>query len=267
MRETIVAVVAHPDDESLIAGGTLAMAAAAGAETGVVSLTRGESGPVAGTPLGRGESLGPVRERELRAAAERPGAKWAACLRNPDGELDWSDRPATARELAALLARRRRPTSVLTFGEDGLYWHPDHIAARAIAGMAVELIEQGGAARVWLYEAVWPAGRVSGLVAAARERGLPFDLWGLDPGAFGTAEDGPTVVVDVRPVLDRKLAALRAHRSQLGPDHLLTSLPDDLAHRFLGEEHWRVARRADSGDGPIGRLAAAGRKGGSDERR
>jgi N-acetyl-1-D-myo-inositol-2-amino-2-deoxy-alpha-D-glucopyranoside deacetylase len=266
MRETIVAVVAHPDDESLIAGGTLAMAAAAGAETGVVSLTRGENGPVTGTALGKGESLGPVREHELRAAAERLGAKWAACLRHPDGELDWSDRPAIARELAALLAARR-PTSVLTFGEEGLYWHPDHIAARAIAGMAVELLEQGGAPPVWLYEAVWPEGRVSGLVAAARERGLPFDLWGLHPGSFGTAEDGPTVVVDVRPVLDRKLAALRAHRSQLGPDHLLTSLPEDLAQRFLGDEPWRVARRAGSGDGPIGRLAAAGRNGGSDDRR
>jgi LmbE family N-acetylglucosaminyl deacetylase len=255
MSETVVAVVAHPDDESLIAGGTLIMAAAAGAETGVVALTRGEHGPVAGPPLREGEPLGAVREGELQAAAGVLGAGWATCLRHPDGELDWSDKPAIARELADLLAPHR-PTAVLTFGEDGLYWHPDHIAARSIAGIAIDLLEQDGDPPVWLYEAVWPPDLVTRLVAAARERGLPADMWGIEPEAFGTYEGGPTVALDVRSVLDRKLAALRAHRSQLGPDHLLAALPEDLAQRFLGEELWRVSRPSGAGDGPIGRLAA-----------
>lgn len=263
MSETIVAVVAHPDDESLIAGGTLALAAAAGAEIGVVSLTRGEHGPLAGAQLREGESLGALRERELHAAADELGARWTACLRHPDGGLDWSDQPAVARELAELLAARR-PSALLTFGEDGLYWHPDHVAARAIAGRTVELLEEKGAGPVWLYEAAWPPGLVPDLVAAALDRGLPRDLWGLAPEAFGSPETGPTVVVDVRPVLDRKLAALRAHSSQLGPDHLLAALPDDLAERFLGEERWRVALPTSGGDGPIGRLRAAARDGGSD---
>lgn len=266
MSEAVVAVMAHPDDESLVAGGTLILAAGIGAETGVVSLTRGENGPLAGPSLADGESLGSLRERELRVAAAELGVAWTACLHHPDGELSWADQQAIAGELAELLAARR-PTAVLTFGEEGLYWHPDHIAARSIAGLAADLLEQDGAAPLWLYEAVWPPDLVPRLVATARERGLPSDMWGIDPEAFGSAADGATVAVDVRSVVDRKLAALRAHRTQLGPGHLLATLPEDLAQRFLGEEVWRVARSAGAGSGPLGLLAAAGPGGGEDGHR
>ena len=258
----MVAVVAHPDDESLIAGGTLALAATASVETGVVSLTRGEYGAL-GVPLREGESLGSVRERELRSAAGTLGCRWTACLRHPDSGLVHSDQSAVARELAELLATHRT-TSVLTFGQDGLYGHPDHIAVRAIAGVAVDLLEEGGDAPVWLYEAVWDPGLVARTVAAAHERGLPTDMWGLEPEAFGSSTEGAAVVVDVRSVLDRKLAALRSHRTQLAPGHLLAALPDDLAQLFLGEESWRVARPLGAGDGPLGSLAASGRDGGAD---
>lgn len=257
MSETIVAVVAHPDDESLIAGGTLALAADAGADTGVVSLTRGEHGPVAGVTPGGGVSLGALREGELEAAAAKLGARWTVCLRCPDGELEWSDHHAVAAELVEILAERDR-TSMLTFGEDGLYWHPDHVATRAIAGIAADRLEEELSRPVWLYEAVWPPNLVTDLVAAARERGLPSDLWGLAPESFGSSEAGSTVRVDARPVLSRKLAAIRAHRTQLGPEHLLTALPEDLAEQFLGEERWRVARPVGAGNGPLGRLAATG---------
>jgi N-acetyl-1-D-myo-inositol-2-amino-2-deoxy-alpha-D-glucopyranoside deacetylase len=248
-----VAVVAHPDDESLIAGGTLALAAAAGADVGVVSLTRGESGPG-----GEGESLGEIRERELEAAGRALGAQWTKCLHHPDGELEWSDHDAIARELADLL-RARRPHALLTFGPDGLYWHPDHIATCAIAGAAADLLDADGAAPpVWLYESAWPPDLAGDLVAAARARGLATGLWGIEPAAFGSTAGGPAVVVDVRSALAAKLAALRAHRTQIGPDHLLAALPDDLADRFLGEERWRVVRPAGSEGGPLARLTPHG---------
>lgn len=255
MSDTVVAVVAHPDDESLIAGGTLALAAAVGAHTGIVSLTRGEHGPSADSSVGEGESLGAARERELQAAGRTLGAEWTACMRHPDGELCWGDHHAIAQELVTLLAERC-PTAVLTFGEDGLYCHPDHIAARGIAGIAIDLLE-GEGAPVCLYEAAWPPDLVAGLVAAARERALPTDLWGIEPEAFGSAAHDPVVVVDVRPALQLKLAALRAHRTQLAPDHLLSALPDDLAERFLGHERWRVVRPLRDGAGPIGRIVPA----------
>jgi LmbE family N-acetylglucosaminyl deacetylase len=228
----IVAVVAHPDDESLIAGGTLALAAGAGAATGVVSLTRGEHGPSSDDALATPWQLGDAREAELHAAGRELGVGWATCLRHPDGELPWVDHEAAAEELAALLAPHA-PAVVLTFGEDGLYWHADHVAARDIAVLAIRRLD----VRVDLYEAAWPAGLIAQLVTATAARGLPVGLWGIEPEAFGS-DRTPTVVIDVRPALARKLAALRAHRTQIGPDHLFAALPEDLAERFLASEPW-----------------------------
>jgi LmbE family N-acetylglucosaminyl deacetylase len=243
----IMAVVAHPDDEALIAGGTLALAALADVPTGVVSLTRGEHGPISDPTVVTREELGDVREGELQAAARELGAGSAVCLRHPDGELPWVDRTAATAELAELLAAHA-PSVVLTFGEDGLYGHPDHVVARELAVLAIRRL----AAPVAVYEAAWPPGVVAGLAAAARERGLPVGLWGLEPEDFG-GDRPATLVVDVRPVLARKLAALRAHRTQLGPDHLLAALPDDLAERFLGAEPW-----AGPADGPLEELLGRG---------
>jgi LmbE family N-acetylglucosaminyl deacetylase len=234
----VVAVVAHPDDESLIAGGTLALSARAGARCGVVSLTRGERGPISAPGLAGSDDLGEVREAELRAAGAALGVAWTACLRHPDGELPWVDEEQAADELAARM-EADRPSVVLTFGSDGVYGHPDHAAARAIAGAALDRL--GLAQETAVYETVWPPELMADLAAATRERGLPVGLWGLEPQDFGSHEAAATVAVDVRPALAQKLAALRAHRTQLGADHLLTALPDDLAERFLGHELWRRA--------------------------
>jgi LmbE family N-acetylglucosaminyl deacetylase len=232
----VVAVVAHPDDESLIAGGTLALAARAGMRTGVVSLTRGENGPISDPARYSAERLAELRGAELDRAAQELGLDWARCLSYPDGELPWVDHAAVAAELAALLAGRV-PNVVLTFGEDGLYGHPDHIATAEIVARALHQLD-GSVER---YEAAWPAGLVAELASAAAERGLPHALWGVEPEAFGS-DRAPSVAIDVRTVLTQKLAALRAHCTQLGPDHLLTALPLDLAERFLGAEPWAGPR-------------------------
>jgi len=239
----VVAVVAHPDDESLIAGGTLVLAAQAGAQTGVVSLTRGEQGPIADPELATHSTLGDVREAELHTAGEALGASWTTCLRHPDGELSWADHEGAADELAALLDPHE-PDIVLTFAPDGLYGHPDHIATREIVGIALDRLEARVERRICLYETVWPPGLVPDLVAAADQAGLASDLWGLEPEDFGSPEAVATLAVDVRSALDRKLAALRAHRTQLDTGHVLAALPGGLAERFLHQELWRLARPA-----------------------
>jgi N-acetyl-1-D-myo-inositol-2-amino-2-deoxy-alpha-D-glucopyranoside deacetylase len=244
---SIVAIVAHPDDESLIAGGALALAADAGALTGVISLTSGEHGPISEGHLATPENLAEVREAELRAAGEILGLAWSTCLRLPDGELPWCDQPAVAAQLAGLLSQHGT-AAVLTFGDDGLYGHPDHVATRQISGLALDAVDEAGGGGVALYEAAWAPDVVPGLAAAAVERGLPTGLWGLEPESFGSPGAAPTLVLDVRGVLPRKLAAIRAHRTQIGKEHLLCALPNDLAARFLGEEPWRLVRRGDGGD-------------------
>lgn len=232
------AIVAHPDDESLIAGGVLAACTAAGVETAVLCLTRGELGAMApGTVAG--PALGALREHELREAADVLGVRHVECLEHPDGELPWVDAHATAAALAHRIAARR-PRAVITFGESGLYHHPDHVAVNQLVMLALEQLGQDGAGPPVLWQAEWPAGLVAGLVAAMRARGLGTDLWGLAPEAFASAADAGSGLtgLDVRAVVDVKLRALRCHRSQLPDGHLLADLPADLASDFLGYEYF-----------------------------
>ncbi len=247
-RPSLVAVVAHPDDEVLIAGGTLALAAAAGTPTGVVCLTRGERGPIAAGSLRAGETLGDARARELGDAARVLGVRWARCLDHPDGRLAGEAAGAIAGEVAALL-RPHEPSVLLTFGPDGLYGHPDHVATRHIVMGAAERLTPAPA----VLEAVWRPGLVTELAAAAAARELPVDLWGLAPERFGAPEATVVLTIDVREAAARKTRALAAHRTQFHPEHLLAALPHDLAQRYLGDESWAAA---DGDAGGAARLRA-----------
>jgi LmbE family N-acetylglucosaminyl deacetylase len=95
-----------------------------------------------------------------------------------------------------------------------------------------------------LYYVTMPQGAMRAVIDAVRgKRGVPSDvsLWGLDPDAFGYAAKSSTLVVDVRDWVPRKLAALRCHRTQIGPQHALAWISDDDAGRWLGMEHFRRA--------------------------
>ena len=229
----VLAVFAHPDDESLLAGGTLAACARAGREVSLLSLTRGEAGSIADPALAAGAGLGGVRARELAAAGELLGASATECLGFPDGSLEWADADA-ARDAVAERIAARAPAAVVTFAPEGLYWHPDHLAAHRFVVAAVA----DAAAPPRLYGATWPLGLAERVVGELRARGLASDLWGLDAAAFGAPESEIDLVVDVERFLDVKLAALRAHRTQVGAAHLLHELPADLAARLLGREHF-----------------------------
>jgi LmbE family N-acetylglucosaminyl deacetylase len=124
----LLAVLAHPDDESLGFGGTLARYAAEGVETYLVTATRGERGRFG--PLGKGADpveVGRVREAELRAAAAVLGIREVSLLNYPDGAADRID-PAIAIHAIVSHIRRIRPDVIVTFGPEGAYGHPDHIA-------------------------------------------------------------------------------------------------------------------------------------------
>jgi len=235
MAGGVLGVFAHPDDESLLAGGLLAACAAAGRRVAIVSMTRGERGPNELPGLAGRPSLEEVREGELLAAARALGASSAECLDYPDGELAGADEGQAAQALAGLL-ERERPEAVISFSDEGLYWHPDHLAVSRFLTAALELV--GSSARLWLYGATWPEGHASRLVSRMRVRGLTTDLWGLEPDAFGAPTHAITISLDVRPFLPAKLAALRSYASQIGSSHLLSTLPDDLAEEFLGCEYF-----------------------------
>ena len=127
-RFKLLAVLAHPDDESLGFGGTLAKYAAEAVDTYLVTATRGEGGRFGS--FGKGADpveVGRVREAELRAAAAVLGIREVALLNYPDGAVDQVDATTAVRAVVSHI-RRIQPDVVVTFGPEGAYGHPDHIA-------------------------------------------------------------------------------------------------------------------------------------------
>jgi len=126
----VLAIFAHPDDETLAAGATLAKYASAGADVRVVSLTKGEAGQIRDARVATRSTLKEVREKDLDAAGNELGLTETRCLDYPDGGLsDIGSRTLTG--LAAELIAQNDPDVVITFGPDGLSGHPDHIAVGA----------------------------------------------------------------------------------------------------------------------------------------
>jgi N-acetyl-1-D-myo-inositol-2-amino-2-deoxy-alpha-D-glucopyranoside deacetylase len=234
--ERVLAIFAHPDDESFLAGGTLAACAKAGREVILLCLTRGEQGPIASPRIARRATLGTVRAAELEAAGRALGAAVVECLDYPDGGLA-GVAPALIQARLVGLIRDWRPAAIITFGPEGFYWHPDHIAVHDFTMAALDVLAAEGFSPP-VYFATWPAGRMTELTTAVAARGMPGDLWGLEPEDFGVPAATISTVCDVRRFLPAKLEALRCHRSQFDPRHLLHALPNDLAEEFLGREYF-----------------------------
>lgn len=126
----LLGVFAHPDDETLCAGGTLARYASAGAEVRVVSLTKGGAGQIRDASAATRSTLKAVREKELDAAGNELGLTETRCLDYPDGGLSDIDSQVLVR-IASELLSEIDPDVVITFGPDGFSGHPDHTAVGA----------------------------------------------------------------------------------------------------------------------------------------
>ena len=230
---TVLGVFSHPDDESLACGGTLARLADAGARIVLVCATRGERGSPTG-PF-QDDALGTQRVAELRAAASLLGVVEVTVLDYEDGNLKWARATELQADISSCL-RRYRPSVVITFGKDGLYWHPDHIATHEQTAASVRIVSPPAPA---LYYVTLPPGALRGIVDVATARGWvapPAGFWSLDPDAFGAETAPPTLVVDVKRWTARKRAALRCHRSQFGVNGPFSLLDESDAHRWLGSE-------------------------------
>lgn len=133
----LLVIFAHPDDESMGMGGTLAKYAAEGVETYCICASRGEQGwfgPEEQNP-GLG-ALGQLRAKELESAIQELGMKELHFLGYIDGEVDQADHAEAMGKIATLI-RRIRPQVVVTFPPDGNYGHPDHIAIGQLTGAAI----------------------------------------------------------------------------------------------------------------------------------
>jgi LmbE family N-acetylglucosaminyl deacetylase len=177
-----------------------------------------------------------VRARELSEAARALGLHEVLLLDHEDGMLPWLDAALLERDVLGAI-RRVQPDVVVTFDQDGLYGHPDHVAVHERVTAAVRSLGASGPA---LYYVSMPAGSMRGLAEAAPD--APRPVFGIDdPSAFGAEAPAPTLVVQAGGLAVRKLAALRCHRTQVGGS-ALDALDEREAARFLGTEHYRRAR-------------------------
>jgi N-acetyl-1-D-myo-inositol-2-amino-2-deoxy-alpha-D-glucopyranoside deacetylase len=244
---TVLGIFAHPDDESLACGGTLARLADAGCRVVVVCASHGEAGSISDPALVPDGDLGRVRVRELSEAAAVLGVAEVIVLDHPDGDLRWDHIPELHAEIVALI-ERYRPDAVITFAEDGLYWHLDHIGVHERTYTAVLSL---GAAAPPLYYVTMRLGVMREVSEAAHAKGgAPPDssFWGIAPDAFGDGANPPTFVIDVRDWAVRKLAALRCHRTQMGPNNPMAWIDEEEARRWLGSEQFRRAPIEAAGD-------------------
>ena len=242
---TIVSFHAHPDDESIGVAGTLVRAADAGHRVVLVFATRGELGePVPGV-LADGEQLSLRRSAECYAAAREIGAQRVEFLGYTDSGmmgLPTNDAPYcfwrasvehAARRLAVILDEEE-PDVLTVYDDNGGYGHPDHIQVHRVGMRAAELsavpvVAQSTINRDWLAR-----GRRLGEEAGVTDMPEPpSDDW-------GKPETEITHRVEVVDVARRKRAAMRAHASQMGPDHPLLAMPEPLFLVGLGVEFYIV---------------------------
>jgi len=241
----LMAVLAHPDDESLAMGGILAKYAAAGVQTYLVMATRGERGwfgPAAAYP--GPEALGRLRETELRAAAQVLGLQEIVYLDYQDGELDQAD-PAEAIARIVSQVRWVGPDVVVTFDPNGMYGHPDHIAISQLTTTAVMAAADPGhtvltrnsphrVAKLYYrafvqaeqaaYEATF--GRLVMPVDRVQRRFTVWPEWAI------------TTRVDTSAYGEQIWQAIACHRSQLPDYQQLKTLPDEVKAGLWGRQSY-----------------------------
>jgi LmbE family N-acetylglucosaminyl deacetylase len=252
---TITFFHAHPDDEAIATGGTMASLAEEGHRVVLVTATRGELGEVADGVLEAGESLGERRAVEQAEAAAVLGVARQLFLGYHDSGMEGEDSNArddcfatadvdeAAGRLAAVLAEEAADVLVV-YDEHGGYGHPDHVQVHVV-GMAAA--ERAGTPVVYM------ATMDRGFMLELRSRAAEFDgasedeLEGAD--TMGEPSERITTELDVRRWMGTKRAAMRAHASQISEESFFLAMPDDLFAQVWGQEWFIRVRPAPDGLG------------------
>lgn len=242
----LMCVLAHPDDESLGTGGTLAKYAAEGVETYLVTATRGERGRFGeGGERPDPEVVGKTREAELLAAAKELGLREVKLLGYPDGALDTVD-PAAAQETIAGHLRRVRPQVVMTFGPEGLYGHPDHIAISQLTTAAIVRAADREFTVSKLYYIAWSERTWSAYQAVVKK--LTSHVDGAERQVTPSPEWGVTTRIDTSAVWPSVWRAVQCHRTQMGVYKNLADLPAEHHRSLWGvQEFYRAFSQVNGG--------------------
>src|SRR5262245_1079936 len=239
----LMCILAHPDDESMGTGGTLAKYAAEGVETYLITATRGEwgwAGPEADYP---GPAvLGRIREAELNAAAEFLGLREIIFLDYEDGKLDQVDQAEAISKIVAHL-RRIRPQVVVTFDPFGVYGHPDHIAISqlsltaivAAADLNYEDISDSPPHQVSkLYYRVFDSAEGEAFQAVFGD--LVMNIDGEKRAFVAWPEWAATTQIDTALYWPQVWQAISSHHSQLRGNLTLKALPEGYHQKLWGRQ-------------------------------
>jgi N-acetyl-1-D-myo-inositol-2-amino-2-deoxy-alpha-D-glucopyranoside deacetylase len=268
---SILFVHAHPDDECIPTGVTIARYAAEGANVTVVTCTRGEVGEIVVDDLkylaDAGEdALGEHRVTEMADAADALGLKdhrWLGGVgryrdsgmmgtpENDDPRSFWRADVAQATAEMTTIIREVRPQVVVTYDDNGDYGHPDHIQAHRVTVAAIEAAGDPSrypeAGEPWTvskrYQNAMPKSLLRKGFAYFKASGDDFfaGLESADDLPFGVEDEVITTRVEGTAYLDRKHAAMRAHRSQIDPAGVFFALPEELQEEAFGSEYFVLA--------------------------
>lgn len=270
-RRRMLLVHAHPDDETINNGVTMARYVGQGVQVTLVTCTLGEEGEVLVPELehlaaDRDDALGPHRVGELATAMEALGVTDHRFLGGPGRYRDsgmmglpTNDRPdcfwqADLDEAALLLVeviRETRPMVLVTYDENGGYGHPDHIKAHRVAMRALELAADpgAGAGEPWQVEKVYwcavPTSWWRQSLRTLRAAGDETTFEGLDPDGelpFGTPDELVTTVVEAPEHVEAKLAAMRAHATQITVEGPFFALSNNLGNAVWSREAYQLVR-------------------------
>lgn len=254
-------VHAHPDDETINNGATMAMYAALGAEVTLITCTRGEEGEVlipelAHLAANQSDALGPHREIELQDAMRALGVSDHRFLGHdslkfrdsgmmgtePNNRPDvfWQADVDSAADLLVTVIDEIKPHVLITYDEFGGYGHPDHIQAHRVAMRASEKSE-------WqipkIYWNVMPKSVIQSGIDAMKKAGSDFmGVESADELPFAKDDSFVHTMIDGNKYVDKKMDAMRAHATQISVDGPFFALSDNVGLQIWGNEYYTLVR-------------------------
>ncbi len=282
----ILFVHAHPDDETIGNGATMAKYVAEGAHVTLVTCTAGEEGEVlvpdlAHLAVDRDDALGPHRVSELTAAMavlgvtdfrflggaghfRDSGMKWAengtaTAADETREDTFWHADLTVASDLLVEIIREVRPQVVVTYDQFGNYGHPDHVQAHRVAVYATHLagvpsyrrdLGEPWQASKFYWTAMAKSQMAEGIrhLRAAGDT-TTFEGWDPDNIPWGSPDEDLDAVIEGGDYVDAKMDAMRAHATQIALDGPFFALSNNLGNQVWGAEHYRLAQGQ---RGPVG---------------
>ena len=260
----LLLVHAHPDDETINNGVTMAKYAASGAQVTLVTCTRGEEGEVLVNELAnlasdKDDKLGEHREVELKDAMAQlgindfrflgaPNKKWRdsgmmGTTQNERGDVFWqADLDEASHELVKIILEIK-PQVLITYDEFGGYGHPDHIKAHRVAMRAAELAAEQGWQISKIYWNTMPRSVIQMGIEKMKEVGSDFfGAESADDLPFAKPDELVTTVVNAPEYVPQKLEAMKAHATQISLDGPFFALSNNLGFSVWGDEYYTLVK-------------------------